>query len=787
MIKSYPRIDSTIGNTPLVEIRGLNRSSRVKVFAKLEYFNPGGSIKDRVAAYMIEQAEKRGELTKDKVILEATSGNTGIGLALVAASKGYRLCLAMPESASEERKNILRALGAELVLTPANLRTDGAIEVAYTMMREHPGRYFGTDQFNNADNVAAHYHGTGEEIWRQTEGAVTMVVATLGTSGTAMGISRRLKEYNPAVRIIGVEPYLQHRIQGLKNMKESYRPGIYDRSRLDEKINIQDEDAFEMARRLAREEGLLVGMSSGAAMHAAALKARELEEGVIVVIFPDGGERYLSTDLFTDFTQGNLKIYNTATREKAVFRPIRPGEILMHSCGPTVYDVPHIGNFRRVVVSDLIRRYFEYQGFNVRHMMNIIDLDDRSIRGAEQADVDLKTYTEKGASAFLLGLKVLNVRDDDEYPRVSDHFDDMVTLVEKLVQKGYAYEKLRSVYFDISKLSDYGCLSNVDLQKSEPGRTVDQDDYEKDSPADFTLLKRSTLSELKRGVYFKTRWGNVRPSWHLECAATSMKYLGEGFDIHASGADVIFPHCENVLAIGRGTTGRRPANYWLHTELVLAGETKMSRSLGNAVTLEELERKGYRGREVRYFLLASHYRKPLHFSFGALETARNTIRRLDGFVQRLLRFIPGNGYSDTDQLIYDVKQRFVGAMDDDFNISGALASLFTFVNRVGLPLAQGQFSEAERNRILETLKLLDSVLGIMNFGEESIGEEVRLLLAERQKLRKEGLWAEADRIRNLLLGMGVEISDTQDGVVWRLISAFSDPGQDLTQRMDIKN
>ena len=768
MIKTYQSIDKAVGNTPLVEIRRLNPSNRVRIFAKLEYLNPGGSIKDRVAAHMIEQAEKRGELTKEKMILEATSGNTGIGLALVAASRGYRLCLAMPESASEERKRILKALGAELVLTPANQRTDGAIEVAYNLMREHPDRYFCTDQFNNADNVGAHYHGTGEEIWRQTEGNVTMVVATLGTSGTAMGISRRLKEYNPAVRIVGVEPYLQHRIQGLKNMKESYRPGIYDRNRLDEKINILDEDAFEMARCLAREEGLFVGMSSGAAMHVAALKARELEDGLIVVIFPDGGERYLSTDLFTDRTQSSLKMYNTITKEKTAFQPLRPDEILMHSCGPTVHEVPHIGNYRRFIISDLIRRYLEYQGFRVRHVMNIIDLDDRSIRGAEQAGVDLATYTEKGANAFLEGLRTLNLRPDDEYPRASGHFEEMVKLVEKLVQKGYAYEKLRSVYFDISKLADYGCLSNVDLQKGVPGRTVDQDNYEKDSPADFTLLKRSTLSELKKGFYFKTRWGNVRPSWHLECAATAMKYLGERFDIHMSGADVIFPHCENVLAIGRGATGNRPANYWLHTELVLVGGAKMSRSLGNAVTLDDLREKGYRGREIRFFLLGTHYRKPLHFSYGALETAKNTIRKLDGFIQRLIRFTPGNGYPDTDQWIYNLKKEFTAAMDDDFNVSGALASLFEFINRVGLPLSQGHFDEPERNRILDTIKSLDSILGIMNFEEEKIGEEARLLMQEREERRKEGRWDEADRIRDKLSGMGVEISDTPAGVVWRL-------------------
>jgi cysteinyl-tRNA synthetase len=769
MTETYKSIDCAIGNTPLVEIHRLNPSGKVRILAKLEYFNPGGSIKDRVALRMIEQAEKRGELTKDKVILEATSGNTGIGLALVAAARGYRLCLTMAESVSEERKRILKALGAELIFTPANLHTDGAIEAAYALMREHPEKYFGTDQFNNPDNVDAHYLGTGEEIWRQTEGTVTMVVATLGTSGTAMGIARRLKEYNPAVRIVGVEPYLQHRIQGLKNMKESYRPGIYDKSRLDEKVNILDEDAFEMARRLAREEGLFVGMSSGAAMHVAVQKARELEAGVIVVILPDGGERYLSTDLFTDRTQSSLRLYNAITREKVAFTPLNPEEILMHSCGPTVHEIPHIGHFRRYVVSDLIRRYLEYQGFRVRHVMNIIDLADRSILGAELAHCDLKTHTEKGAALFLEGLTQLNVRRDDVYPRASDHVEEMLRIVERLVQKGYAYEKLKSVYFDISKLADYGQLSNIDPGRAGSGRTVDQDDYEKDSPADFTLLKRSTLSELKKGIYFKTRWGSVRPSWHLECAATAMKYLGETFDIHASGADVLFPHCENVLAIGRGTTGKRLANYWVNTELVMTDGKKMSRSLNNDVTLEALEKQGYRGREIRFFLLGSHYRKPLNFSPGAMETAKNTVRKLDGFIQRLIRFTPGQGeYAETDQLIYDVKQGFAAAMDDDCNISGALAALFDFVGRVGPPLAQGLFSQRQRDKILTVLKGLDAVLGIMNFAEETIAEEVRLLLAEREQFRACGRWQEADGIRKRLLGMGVELSDTPQGTVWHL-------------------
>jgi cysteinyl-tRNA synthetase len=758
----------TIGNTPLVEICRLNPNKKVKIYAKLENFNPGGSIKDRIAFAMIKEAEKRGELTRDKIILEATSGNTGIGLAMIAAAKGYRLCLAMSESVSEERKKILKALGAELIFTPANLGTDGAIEMVYNLMLQHPDRYFGTDQFNNPDNILAHYEGTGQEIWRQTNGEVTMVVATLGTTGTAMGISKRLKEYNPEIRIVGVEPYLQHKIQGLKNMKESYRPGIFNKNQLDEKVNILDEDAFEMARRLAREEGILGGMSSGAAIHVAVQKAGEMDGGVIVVILPDGGERYLSTELFKNKEQSTLRLYNTLTRDKTFFKPVNPEEVLMHSCGPTVHEVPHVGSYRRFIVSDMIRCYLEFKGYRVKHVMNIIDLDDRSIREAEKANMDLRLHTEGCTIEFLKDIEKLNINREDFYPRASENVDTMLTLVEKLTEKGFAYEKLRSVYFDVSKIDDYGCLSHVDLKKMQSGKTVDPDDYEKDSPVDFTLLKRSTLNELKRGIYFKTRWGNVRPSWHLECAAISLKYLAETFDIHASGTDVLFPHCENVMAIGRAATGKRMANYWLNTELVMAAGKKMSRSLDNVYTIEDLEKKkGYEGKEIRFFLLSTHYRKPLSFSFGALETAKNTVKKLNRFIQRLIRFTPGEGYFETDQLIYDVKQSFADAMDDDFNISGGLASLFAFVRKISAPLSRGQLSVKERDSVLDVLKKIDSVIGVMNFTEVAIGDDALRLLEERESLRKQGNWMASDEIRRRLLAMGIEVSDTPGGVTWR--------------------
>jgi cysteinyl-tRNA synthetase len=758
---------SLIGNTPLVEIRNLNPNPNVTIFAKLEGFNPGGSIKDRTALYMIERAEERGELTKDKVILEATSGNTGIGLALVAAAKGYKLTLAMAESASEERKKILKVMGAHLLYTPANMGTDGAIEMVYEMLREDPEKYFVPDQFNNEDNIMAHYYGTAEEIWQQTEGAVTTVVATLGTSGTAMGLSKRLKEYGRNIKIIGVEPYLRHKIQGLKNMKESYRPGIFDKDCLDEKVNILDDDAFTMARRLAREEGLLVGMSSGAAMHVALEKAREMDNGVIVVIIPDGGERYLSTELFADTEVTTIRLYNTLTRTKEFLKPINSDRILMHSCGPTVHDVPHIGTYRRFVVSDMIARYLEFKGYNVKHVSNIIDIADRSIAGAGRANMNLKEFTDQYSRQFLEDLEKLNTRHENLYPKASENVKEMIDLVEKLVETGFAYEKLRSVYFDISKLDDYGILSNIDLSKVRHSKTTEQDDYEKDNPVDFTLLKRSTLAELKNGIYFKTRWGNVRPSWHLECAAISLQHLADSFDIYMSGSDTVFPHCENVMAIGKAAGGGNLANYWLNTELVMLDGKKMSRSLNNSCTLQELEQKGYQGKEIRYFLLSSHYRKPLNFSFGALNTARNTTKRLNGFIQRLVLVTPGEGYPETDQLVYTLKQDFTDAMDDDFNISNALASIFEFVKKINGPLTKRKINEAERNKILDIMKKIDSVLGIMDFEEDSIGDEALALLEQRDNARAMNDWEESDRLREKLSHMGIVVLDTPKGTIWR--------------------
>jgi cysteinyl-tRNA synthetase len=765
MKDKYDNILGLIGNTPLVEIRRLRPNNKVRIYAKLESCNPGGSVKDRVALFMIEGAESRGEL-RGKTILEATSGNTGIGLAMVAAVKGYPITLAMSESASMERRKILKAYGAELLLTPARLSTDGAIEEVYRLAREQPEKYYVPDQFNNEDNIRAHYEGTGVEIWEQTQGAVTHFVASLGTSGTLMGASRRLKEYNPQIRILGVEPYLGHKIQGLKNMKESYKPGIFDKTRLDAVVNIEDEEAFETARRLVREEGLLVGMSAGASMALAYRTAQELEEGLIVVLFPDSGERYLSTALFQDRKKSPIRFFNTLTRDKEDFIPLQEGKVTIYSCGPTAHGFMNLGTCRRIVFADVLRRHLEYRGFEVTHVMNITDIDDKTIDGSGRAGKELKDYTREHIAEILRDIDTLEVKRAEHYPVPSECIEEMFQLTQRLLDKGVAYEKFRSVYFDISRFEHYGNLSRVDLSKIHVGKTVDLDEYEKDNPRDFTLLKRSTLAELKRGIFYKTPWGNVRPGWHLQCAAMSTKYLGDTIDIHTSGTDLIFPHHENEIAIVEALTGKRFANYWLHCELVLLEGRKMSRSAEGMVTLRELIERGYSGREVRYWLLTQHHHKPLNYSDESLLAARNALQRLDEFVLRLTFAKPGPGAKETPQLLYELKSRFNQAMDDDLNVPAALASIFTFARKVNPLISRNELRAERMSEALELLRSFNSVLMIMEFPSVRLTEEEELLMDRREAARARRNWTEADQLRDALMELGVKLIDGPEGTRW---------------------
>ncbi|MBA7559212.1 PLP-dependent cysteine synthase family protein [Candidatus Atribacteria bacterium 1244-E10-H5-B2] len=289
---------SSIGNTPLVELNNLNGISKVRIFGKLEGSNPGGSVKDRPAYYMLKKAEESGELVRGKTILEPTSGNTGIALAMIGAAKEYKVKLCMPECVSLERRSIIEAFGAEVVLTPANETTDGAIRKAHQLITEEPDKYYMPNQFENEDNVLAHYETTGPEIFSQTKGEIDVFVAGMGTGGTLMGTGKYLREKKPQIKVVGVEPTVGNKIQGLKNMKESIVPKIYHSEKLDEKITVEDDPAYEVTRLLATKEGIFVGMSSGAAVLGALCVAKKMNSGIIVVILPDRGDRYLSTNLF---------------------------------------------------------------------------------------------------------------------------------------------------------------------------------------------------------------------------------------------------------------------------------------------------------------------------------------------------------------------------------------------------------------------------------------------------------------------------------------------------------
>jgi cysteinyl-tRNA synthetase len=649
-------------------------------------------------------------------------------------------------------------LGAEIRLTPPHLGTDGAIEEAYRLAREHPETYFITDQYNNEANWRVHYDGTAREIWEQTGGKLTMLVATMGTTGTLMGASRRLKEYDPAIQIVGVEPYLGHKIQGLKNMKESFQPEIYEKTRLDKKVNIDDEVAFEMTRRLALEEGIFSGMSGGAAMAIALQEVESLSGGVVVVLIPDGGERYLSTQLFAMKEEISLRFYNALTRAKEPFSPLHPGRVSIYSCGPTVNDQLHIRECRRFVLADLVHRYLEYRKYDVKHVMNVSDLNDKTIQGSEKAGVAIESFTDNHLEAFMRVMDALGVKSASQYPRASEHVEDMVSLTGRLVEKGFAYEKLRSVYFDISRHPDYGKLSGIDLDKIKLGSTVDLDEYEKDNPRDFTLLKRAKLSELRRGIYTKTEWGQVRPSWHIESAAIAMKYLGETFDIYTSSRDMIFPHHENEMAISGVLTEKPLARYWILGELVLSGGKKAQ--VDDRIDyVQDLLEGGYSGRVIRYWVLSHHYRKPLHLSYEALNQASGAIRRIDECADLLRAVENGRPYPELDQLLYDIRTGFSDAIDDDLNVPSAMAKLFEIVRKVnGLIMAE-QLDQRAATQVLDAFKAINTVLNIFDLEEKPEDAEVEKLILEREEARRRKDWESADQIRERLRAMGLKIRD----------------------------
>jgi cysteinyl-tRNA synthetase len=340
----------------------------------------------------------------------------------------------------------------------------------------------------------------------------------------------------------------------------------------------------------------------------------------------------------------------------------------------------------------------------------------------------------------------------------SEYVDEMVAISEKLAKKGVAYEKLRSLYFDISRLPNYGELSGININKIKIGATVDLDEYEKENPRDFTLFKRSKLSELKRGIFTKTDWGNVRPSWHIKSAAISMKFLGEMYDIHTSSRELVFPHHENENAIASALTGRSLAKYWIHCDRVLVDGKKLDDKTAN-LNLSDLHQMGYSGRVIRYWLMSNHYRKPIRFSSNRLEDAQRSLKRLNHCIHLLQNVKHGQPYPDLNQLLYDLKHGFTNAMDDDLNISAALAAVFKIVRKINSLIREQKIDSPGAAKIIDEFRSIDEVLKIVDFGDAVSDSQIQRLINDRNKARSEKNWAVADKIRDQLRAKGLIIQD----------------------------
>lgn len=457
-----------------------------------------------------------------------------------------------------------------------------------------------------------------------------------------------------------------------------------------------------------------------------------------------------------------LKIYNTATRRKEVFRPLKPGQVGIYTCGPTLHARVQLGLVRRLLAVDVLKRMLRHEGYEIRHVVNLTDIDDKTIEASAKAGVTLGELTTKFASAFFEDMAALRMWPADEYPRATDHVEDMINLTRRLIEAGLAYERHRSVYFDISAFSAYGRLSCVDPSKIKPGATVDLDYYDKDEARDFTLMRRSGLAELRRRITYRTEWGNVRPGWHIECAAMSSRYLGVPFDIHTSGQDLIFPHNENENAICEALFGEPLARYWMHAGLMLRGSRKMSRSSGTAVTMDELQR--YEGRQVRWYLLETHYRRTCDFSFERLDEACRELGRLDAFISGLLAVQRrGNPHREVDEAVSKTDKAFFDALRDDLNTPVARASLFDLVHVVNPRLASGTLTRMDAELVIDFLWRANKILDVFEFASAPRNERLDSLIAQRNAARTAQDFERADQIRRELEEMGFVVEDTPYG------------------------
>jgi len=458
-----------------------------------------------------------------------------------------------------------------------------------------------------------------------------------------------------------------------------------------------------------------------------------------------------------------IKLRNVLKRRKATFKPLEPDVVKMYTDGPTVDAHAHLGLARRIVVNDLLKRVLIARGYRVVHVMNITDLDDRTIAASAAAGEDVGVYTRRFEAAFFEDMERLGCLAADHTPRTSDHIDAMLALTQKLVDAGFAYEMLRNVYFDVSKLKTYGNFSGVNPDKIRVGATVDLDDYEKDDPRDFVVFKRCDLAELRRGLGVKSPWGNVRPGWHVQCAAMSTHYLGMRFDIHASTEDLAFPHHENEIALVSALTGEPPAHTWVHSGLVYAGGKKMSAFSGNVKTIRELVDAGFDGRLLRFWLITAGYRQPMYYSEEALEQARALLTRLDSFVRHLKHVRGTRRHPELMSLAIKTENDFFAALNDDLNVSAGMAAVFDLIRKVNSSMHSEPLSRADARDILATLYRVDGVLGVLQFGEDQLDREIEDLLVNREAARAAGDYAAADAMREELLRRGFEINDTPSG------------------------
>ncbi|HLL45560.1 MAG TPA: cysteine--tRNA ligase [Longimicrobiaceae bacterium] len=476
-----------------------------------------------------------------------------------------------------------------------------------------------------------------------------------------------------------------------------------------------------------------------------------------------------------------LQFYNTLTRRLEEFVPLREGRVGMYTCGPTIYAPPHIGNLRTFFFADVLHRYLEYRGYQVRFVMNLTDVDDKTIRGANQKGVPLGEYTEPFADILFDNFRTLGIAPADVYPRATHYVDGMIDLIRRLEERGIAYAVEGSVYFDISRFPEYGKLSKVDLDAGRRGERVVADEYEKGDARDFALWKAAKPEDEAVGAVWDTPWGRGRPGWHIECSVMSMQELGETFDIHCGGVDLAFPHHEDEIAQSEGATGREFVRYWLHGEFLQMDGEKMAKSVGNVANLQDLVGQGVRPSSIRYLFLTAHYRSKLNFSMEGLAAAAEAVRRVRDTRNRLREHpaVLHPGADDVPVLHRAADAalaRFAEAMDDDLNTSVALAALHTFVPEVNARLdglGTRPVSEAERDAALAVFERIDSVFVFVELAdrEDVVDPELAAWVEERiearQAARKARDFAQSDAIRDELAGRGIVVEDTPQGPRWK--------------------